>query len=180
MIEKEKEIWKNIEGYEGRYQISNWGRIKSLKRKGCRKDRILKNCKSGPKRCMYHGVLLYENNKRVAFKVHTLVALAFVKNPHPEKFNQVNHIKGNGFNNYYKNLEWTDNSGNQKHSVEVLGNKIKPVFSKDVKTKATQTYLSATHAARTLGIGQSCINKVLKSRQKSAGGYYWGYIMDQL
>jgi hypothetical protein len=93
-----KEIWKDIPGYIGLYQVSNWGNVKSLLRGG----RILKNDISI---CGYYRVTLYLNNKSKHMKVHKLVAMAFlghIPNGHNEV---VNHIDNNPLNNNLNNLE---------------------------------------------------------------------------
>lgn len=105
-----KEIWKDIEGYEGLYQISNLGRVKSLEKyvntaiknntKVKRKEQILKQYnKNG-----YLQVTLTHNNKRKYFGVHRLVANAFI--PNLNNYPQVNHKDENTLNNCVDNLEW--------------------------------------------------------------------------
>lgn len=110
----EQEIWKDIKGYEGKYQVSNLGRIRSLyyhNAKGVKRDGFLKpgtDCK-GYLRCA-----LSMNNNLVTFKVHRLVAKAFLPNPY--NLPQVNHINGNKQDNRVENLEWVNNSTNQIHA----------------------------------------------------------------
>ena len=122
------EIWKDIKDYEGRYQVSNLGRVKSLervikrpKKVGCfvQKERILKpsKCKGG-----YMGVTLVIDKKKKRHLVHRLVAIAFIKNPNSLKY--VNHIDAKRDNNKAKNLEWCTQSENKKHSYNLgLSNK---------------------------------------------------------
>lgn len=116
-----KEIWNDIKGYEGLYQISNNGRVKSLERKSDRtnsligkhsvptKERILK---SSNKR--YAGVTLVRDGIKKYPNIHRLVAENFIANP----FNLpcVNHIDGNGLNNCVTNLEWCNQSQNTQHA----------------------------------------------------------------
>ena len=110
-----EELWKDIEGYEGLYQISNYGRIKSLKFKNnvCERKRVLimkPNLRNG-----YFVINLRKNTKRKNFQVHRLVAQAFIKNP----FNYpiVNHIDFNRQNNIVDNLEWCTQKQNVNHSI---------------------------------------------------------------
>ena len=94
------EIFKDIVGYKGLYQISNLGNVKSLH---CNKEKIMKltiRSKNYP----YYFVGLLKNGKRKYFAVHRLVAQAFVNNPN--NYNQVDHLDGNKLNNNANNLEW--------------------------------------------------------------------------
>ena len=108
------EIWKDIKGYEKMYQISNLGNVKSLKRKYCRNDKILKQAinKKGYKICA-----LNKNRKIKSYIVHRLIALSFIKN----EFNkpQINHKNGIKTDNRIENLEWCTNSENQLHAYKI-------------------------------------------------------------
>jgi len=114
----EMEIWKDVVGYEGLYQISSIGNVKSMSRikmnRGIYpviyKENILKFIFCGG---LYHTVRLYKDGKWKAIKVHRLVATHFIDNPLNLPY--VNHIDNIGSNNYYKNLEWADNRSNQTH-----------------------------------------------------------------
>lgn len=110
----EKEIWKDIAGYEGLYQVSNFGRIKSLRSKI-----ILASLSSKSGYC-YVGLAKNGMNKQKS--VHRLVALAFI--PNSENKPEVNHIDGNKHNNTVKNLEWVTKSENMKHCRQILGKHI--------------------------------------------------------
>ena len=110
----EEEIWKDILGFEGRYQVSSFGRVRSLEyhnAKGVKRIGILKPAKDakGYLRCA-----LSKNNKLITYKVHRLVAAAFISNPN--NFLQVNHKNGTKTDNRVENLEWCDNSTNQIHA----------------------------------------------------------------
>lgn len=113
-----KEIWKDIVGFEGLYQISNYGNIKSFVKnnKGKpMKQRILRN---------YMSIGLTKNKKQYTFFVHRLVAETFI--PNPNNFPCVNHIDGDKLNNSINNLEWVTYSENSKHSIYILDNKKPP------------------------------------------------------
>lgn len=115
-----KEIWKDVVGYEGLYQVSNRGQIRSLDKKvrnrygaQIKRGKILKNQigKRG-----YMVILLYKENKPKAITIHRLVCTAFNKNT--ENKPQVNHKDGNRFNNNSYNLEWVTQQENIKHAWE--------------------------------------------------------------
>lgn len=94
---------KEIEGYPG-YFITEDGRVWSDKRNRLLNIRVSKGG--------YSEVMLYNNGQCTSFKVHRLVATAFVKNPDPENYNIVNHKDGNKLHNHYTNLEWCTHSIN--------------------------------------------------------------------
>ena len=103
-----KEIWKPIIGYENLYQVSNLGKIKSLKR-----NIILKPSHN---RKGYLQIILYKNKNKKVGRIHRLVAEAFI--PNENNFTDVNHIDGNKHNNKVENLEWCNRSYNLKHAYE--------------------------------------------------------------
>jgi hypothetical protein len=118
-----EEIWKDIQGYEGLYQVSNLGRIKSLGRtikrigpKGKIFDRTYpeKVLKYGKDKKGYYRTVLSLDGINTTVKVHRIVAQTFI--PNPENKPQVNHIDGNKTNNRIDNLEWCNNQENQDHS----------------------------------------------------------------
>ena len=141
-----QEIWKDIKGYEGLYQVSNFGRIKSLDKivntnnqygnvstktiKGkILKQRILRK---------YFSIGLTKNKKQKTFFVHRIVAENFIENEN--NYPCINHKDGNKLNNYINNLEFTTYRENSLHSIYVLKNKLPPIhkgeknnFSKHTK-----------------------------------------------
>ena len=117
-----KEIWKDIKGYKEFYQISNFGKVKSLKRiiykingqKQHRKERILKMLfdKDG-----YKFVVLFKNNTRKHSSIHRLIANHFI--PNINNLPEVNHKNGNKANNKVSNLEWCTEKFNSKHAHDI-------------------------------------------------------------
>jgi hypothetical protein len=122
-----EEIWKEIEGYNGDYLISNHGRVKSFKRN---KNGII--MKPSVNKTNYLYLELKYNTKRKKFYIHRLVAESFIKNSNPDKYNQVNHIDENKQNNYFENLEWCNAQYNAQYNAEYsLSKQYKILFPDD-------------------------------------------------
>lgn len=115
------EIWKDIEGYEGLYQVSNQGRIKRLAGKVENKNGGMRFFPENVRKPInVHGYLycdLYKDNKECRKAIHRLVASAFIDNP--ENKPQVNHINGNKLDNRAENLEWCTQSENNLHAFSL-------------------------------------------------------------
>ena len=118
-------IWKDIVGYEGYYQISNDGLVKSLERFSVDKNNRVFPIKEKlltlklPKGAYYYQILLYKNSKYKLFRVHRLVCESFKEKTSTNL--EVNHIDGNKLNNNINNLEWVTKSNNILHSHNILG-----------------------------------------------------------
>jgi hypothetical protein len=125
-----EEIWKEIEGYNGDYLISNHGRVKSFKRN---KNGII--MKPSVNKTNYLYLELKYNTKRKKFYIHRLVAESFIKNSNPDKYNQVNHIDENKQNNYFENLEWcspqynTEYSQSKFYKIQFPDNHVDTIFN---------------------------------------------------
>lgn len=165
-----KEIWKDVGGYEGLYQVSNLGRVKSFKGVS---ERILKLHvdNSG-----YVHVDLYKNNNHRCPTVHRLVAQAFI--PNLENKPEVNHIDEDKTNNMVSNLEWCTRKENCNYGTRNL----RTALSKGYKLKAIDIvngeyniYCSISECARQLGIDRSNITKQLKGEYRQIGGYIFEY-----
>lgn len=132
-----KEIWKPVEGYEGLYEISNLGRVKSLSRQ----KQLNKYVKTIDERIMkqslnkrgYMYVRLTKNGVQRAYRVHRLVAAAFVENP--DNLPHVNHIDFNRTNNRADNLEWITPKCNSEHSKQNMKKR------HNVKTNTGERYV---------------------------------------
>ena len=171
------ELWKDIPGYEGYYQISNTGIVKTLGRKKGFIHAKTRNLIQWENKKGYLLVgLRNKAGKKKSYQLHRLVAEAFIPNPGNKP--QVNHIDGNKQNNRASNLEWATNYENHIHKVYVLGvnsvAKIKPVLC--VETGVV--YDSVHNAARSLNSAKSFsqIATVARGERKTALGYHWRYI----
>lgn len=111
-----KELWKDIAGYEGKYQISNLGRVRSLLNSRGNKREQPKILKTSIDRWGYLVLALCKNSTGKMFKVHRLVAQAFLLNP--ENKPEVNHKDGNKLNNTALNLEWVTPKENIRHAFK--------------------------------------------------------------
>lgn len=179
------EVWKPISGYEGFYEVSNLGRIRSLERivecSDCRKrkikDRTLKGSSySGG----YSGVTLHKDGCTKSVNIHRIVAEAFVPNPLEKE--EVNHKDENPSNNHATNLEWVSHKENINYGTRTeraretttkLQGKAVQQFSKDGKLVAEYESLSA--AGNATGTHVPNILKCAKGIYKTAGGYIWKY-----
>ena len=110
------EVWVDIDGYEGRYQVSSAGRVMTVERfKTDGRFQPAKLRKTEFDKDGYEFVILFKDGKYKRHSVHVLVATAFI--PNPEKKPQVNHLDGNKRNNDVSNLEWVTGSENIRHAI---------------------------------------------------------------
>jgi hypothetical protein len=172
----DKEIWKDIKGFEGIYQISNFGNIKSLSRKTkngkCKSDKILKKTLDNKG---YQNITIHKNFKKSIFKVHRLVAEAFIPNPYNKP--QVNHIDGNKTNNLVTNLEWCTNSENQIHSYKNGLKQTKKVYQYDLNNNLIKEWENATQASKYYDVHISRIIRCCENAYgcKTCKNFIWKY-----
>ncbi|MBQ2397422.1 MAG: NUMOD4 motif-containing HNH endonuclease [Bacteroidales bacterium] len=167
------EIWRDIEGYVGCYQVSNLGKVKSLK---YGKERILTASKS------IYGYLivnLRKDGKQKHYLIHRLVASAFL--PNIDNLPQVNHIDEDKTNNRVENLEWCSAEYNSNFGTRNKRSGYKRInhTSKSKKVLCVETgkiYPSAHQVERDLGFLNGNISKVCNCKRKSAYGYTWRYV----
>ena len=186
-----REEWRPVVGYEGLYEVSNMGRVKSLERtvwdnRGYYKtvhERILKPNKDSNG---YLQVPLCKDGKRKNCLVHQLVVTAFCENP--MGYTEVNHIDEDKTNNCAKNLEYCSRSYNLTYNgrAKKVGKKSaekrrndpkmsKPVIGIDRVTGLILEFPSMQEATRQLRINQGNLCSCLKGKLKSCGGFQWYY-----
>ena len=154
------EDWKDIKGYEGLYQVSNLGRVMTVKSKRLRKINMTHDG--------YCKINLSSNGESHWFRVHRLVAQAFI--PNPEHKPEVNHIDEDKTNNNVDNLEWVTRKENANHGT-LYGRLSKINGTSIICVESGVTYDSMSQCARLMKIQQSSISQMLSGKRKSAGGY---------
>lgn len=161
-----KEMWKDIKGYEEKYQVSNLGRVKNKQR-----DFILKQTKDNNG---YLKVALSKNKYIKHFRVHRLVAMSFLENENNYKY--VNHINENKEDNRLENLEFCSSKYNCNYGtrMERIIEKLKvPVIQYDLEGNFIKKWGSIKEAIDTLKIRN--ISQVASGKRNQAGGYKWSY-----
>lgn len=170
-----EEKWKDIEGYEGIYQISSFGNIRSFYKHNFRKgDRLLSFGNKG-----YRRVVLFKDGKANKILVHRLVAKAFMPNPYGKLY--VNHKDGNRSNNHIENLEWVTSRENTIDGVKrgtirvekAIEKRKRPVRQLTIDGRYIRSFKSQTEAKK--ATGATNINSVCNGNRKSSGGYKWEY-----
>ena len=165
------EIWKDIQEYEGLYQVSNYGRIKSLHNYRGKGNILKQSIKRG-----YYTIGLKKNAIRKWFLVHRLVANAFIPNERNEP--QVNHKDENKLNNYADNLEWCTASYNNSYGSRLervsSSNKLKKKITQyDLDFNKIKTFNSIVSASLETKTNQSDISKCINNKRKTANNYIW-------
>lgn len=163
------EIWKPIDGYEGLYEVSNCGRVKSLCATRWHK---IKMRKPVPDKDGYLTVLLKRDGKYRCFKIHRLVATAFIPNTH--HYPAVNHKDEDRQNNRVDNLEWCTAKYNNTYNHKER-KCFKAVVQIDENGMIVGRYQSVGSAAAAAGVNPASISGVLSGRRNKTGGYSWAY-----
>lgn len=172
-----EEQWLDIPGYEGLYQISNFGRVKSFYFKN---PRILKPHKVKG----YSNVELYKNKKKKQFYIHRLVMENFCP---IENMNvlDVNHKDEEKSNNHISNLEWMTHKDNLNYGSRAEKARMKMQGKNSSRSKKVRCiekdviYEALREAERQLGIPATNISKACKGKIKTAGGYHWEYVEEK-
>lgn len=171
-----EEVWKQIPGYNDKYEVSNLGRVRNTET-----GHVLSSLKSGQG---YRSVWLYDltlktNRKRWIVLVHRLVAEAFV--PNPRGFTEINHKDEDKTNNAANNLEWCDRKYNCNYGTLQVRRSAKakiPVLQYDKTGVFLKEWASPVDAMRALNIDRTSIYKCCAGKLRSAGGFIWQYRSD--
>lgn len=181
-------IWKDINGYEGLYQVSDTGLIRANQRKGTSGGIRKLHLNKG-----YPVIILHKNGKKKTFQVHRIVALAFINNPECKP--EINHIDENKSNNCIENLQWVTSkenanwgTRNTRISEYVKNNPIpmppgkkrvgmkKEVIQLDPVTKEiVSRYESTIAASNSIGCSNGNISECCNGKRKSAKGFLWQF-----
>lgn len=165
-----KEIWKDIKGYEGLYQVSNLGKVKSLNYNHTKKEQLIKQeITTDHLRCTLH------NKKSKHIFVHRLVAEAFL--PNPNNYPIINHKDGNPLNNNVNNLEWCTYKHNMNHALKTgLINMNKILMKDKITNKTIREFKNILELRREIKLkGYTHIYDCCRGERKSAYGYKWEY-----
>lgn len=195
------ETWKDIKGFEGMYQISSLGKVRSLDRieelrhsSGTEYKRLKKGKELTPEKGLrvepYVVYYLKKNGKRYMKKAHRLVALAFIENNENKKV--VNHKDCNPKNNAVENLEWCTHQENIKHaydngridlskavesSVKNRYKRFKKVYQYTMNNEFIREFESVKSAANHIGVDQSSLARACRGAYSNSKNYIWSYVI---
>ena len=169
----ESEVWKPVVGYEGLYEVSNIGRVRSINFRNSGKAKVMSPSFNT---WGYLIVDLRKNNKRHSYTVHRLVALAFI--PNPDNLPEINHKNEIKYDNTVENLEWCTRKYNINYGTAIKRRSIKigkPIVQLDNNGNVVKKWESGLVASRYYQIDRSGIYNCLHGKQKTCKGFVWKY-----
>lgn len=170
-----REIWKAIPEYEGYYEASSLGRIRSVPRNGTRANGTI--LALNIKKSGYANVLLSKNDMRKTHRVHRLIAQAFIPNPGNKP--QVNHKNGDKLDNRVANLEWATSKENIRHKFDILGYKTPQGEGKPIKCLETgEIFMHIKDAERKYGKSYGAIQHAVNGKTGTAYHLHWAFAGD--
>lgn len=167
ILDRSEEFWKDIEDYEGYYQVSDLGNVKSIRR-----NKILKPSNQGQG---YLQVVLCKSGKNKHCRVHRLVAQAFIDNPY--NLSDVNHRNENKSDNNVNNLEWITNKDNNNYGTRNERLSI-PIVQLNKEGSLITKWKSGMEVEREKGISRANISKCCKGQSQTSGGFKWMFEKD--
>lgn len=187
----QEEIWKDVVGYEGLYEVSNLGRVRSLDRvvahhtagTAVRRGKMMSLSFDGN----YLNVSFSRDGKTVTRRVHRVVAEAFI--PNPNNYSDVDHIDCNKLNNHIDNLRWCTSADNTRYARENVLINVRPYSEwpeehrersaaanrRPVIRSDGKWYKSTTDAAKDLGVSRGSVSHVLRGLNETCQGYSFTY-----
>ena len=168
----ESEVWKPVVGYEGLYEVSNIGRVRSINFHKSGKAKVMSPSLNT---WGYPIVDLRKNNKRHSYTVHRLVALAFI--PNPDNLPEINHKNEIKYDNTVENLEWCTRKYNINYGTAIK-RRSKPIVQLDNNGNVVKKWESESAASRYYKISRKNIYDCLHGKQKTSKGFVWKYDHD--
>ena len=168
----ESEVWKPVVGYEGLYEVSNIGRVRSINFHKSGKAKVMRPSLNT---WGYLIVDLRKNNKRHSYAVHRLVALAFI--PNPDNLPEINHKNEIKYDNTVDNLEWCTRKYNINYGTAIK-RRSKPIVQFDNNGNVVGKFKSIREASRYCQIDRHSISFCVNGKQKTSKGFVWKYDYD--
>jgi len=160
-----EEIWKDVKGYEGYYQVSNLGRVKSLNRIDCKNRRRYERILKPVNKDGYLRVVLYKNSNKERKRIHRIVLETFVG---INNYCEPNHINGIKTDNKLTNLEWVTHKENVKHSIN---SGLRKSSLKVIDKCSGKIFINLNEASRKLNIPRTSLRRLIEDESSNIEFY---------
>ena len=181
-------MWVNIDGYDGRYQVSESGQVRSvdwvvINKRGIKQVFKGKMLKPTVNALGYYTVTLTKDGRGKPVLLHRIIAKAFI--PNPLGYNEINHIDENKLNNSIGNLEWCTHLHNVRHGTAIERASLRKINNPATSNIVAQIsnngaivayYPSVREASRVVGIHPNSIIRCCRGERKTTGGFHWRYV----